>query len=229
MKFLITGCDSGLGKFLIQNIPNSIGLDRDNYNLIKDDVYDIIVHCAFNKENEITDYKKYLDDNIFLTKKIKDIKHQKFIYISSVDVYQENQTMYSLFKKFSESMMNQIDLVLRCPTLIGPTMKKNHIEKIKNNEEITLSKDSIFNYILMDDLLEFITKYDVKNFSGVIDFVPNDSIKIIEVSNYFQTEPKFGDYHYTSDYNFDKPIYKILNHFDKSSKTNLEKYYGEFF
>lgn len=226
MKFLITGCDSGLGKFLIQNIPNSIGLNRDNYNLIKDDVYDIIVHCAFNKENEITDYKKYLDDNIFLTKKIKDIKHQKFIYISSVDVYQENQTTYSLFKKFSESMMNQIDLVLRCPTLIGPTMKKNHIEKIKNSEEITLSKDSIFNYILMDDLLEFITKYDVKNFSGVIDFVPNDSIKIIEVSNYFQTEPKFGDYHYTSDYNFDKPIYKILNHFDKSSKTNLEKYYG---
>lgn len=226
MKFLITGSDSGLGKFLIQNLPNSIGLNRYNYDSIKNDFYDVIIHCAFNKENKISDYKKYLDDNIFLTKKIKDISHQKFIYISSVDVYQENESIYSMFKKFSESMMSSEDLILRCPILLGPTMKKNHLEKIKNNEEITLSKDSSFHYILMDDLLEFISKYDIKNLDGTIDFVPNNSIKLFDVMSFFGTNPRCGSHRYSSDYNFLKPIYTLFHQFDKSSKTNLEKYYG---
>ena len=33
--FLITGINSGLGKYLYNNLPNSLGLNRDNFDLIK--------------------------------------------------------------------------------------------------------------------------------------------------------------------------------------------------
>ncbi len=74
-KFLITGIGSGLGKYLFNNLPNSLGLNRNNFNLVKDEDYDTIIHCAFNKENIITDYKKYLDDNIFLTQRLKKLNY----------------------------------------------------------------------------------------------------------------------------------------------------------
>jgi dTDP-D-glucose 4,6-dehydratase len=60
-KYLVTGIKSGLGKYLYENLPDAHGLDRGGFNLIKDEEYDTIIHCAFNKENVITDYKKYLD------------------------------------------------------------------------------------------------------------------------------------------------------------------------
>jgi len=225
MKILITGVNSGLGKFLHERIPNSFGLDRNNFDSIKDNQYDVIVHCAFNKENDITDYKKYIDDNIFLTQKLKNLKCQKFIYISSVDVYQENHTTYSLFKKLSESMMDKRDLILRCPTLIGPTMKKNHIEKIKNNEIITLSDKSFFHYILMEDMLDFIMNFDIWNLTGNLDFVPNEGVELSKVKKYFKSKSLFGDYTYNSNYDYRRPIYELFNKFKNSSIKNLKRYY----
>ena len=69
---LITGINSGLGKYLYENLPNTVGLNRStNFEAIKHIKYDTIVHCAFNKEMQITDYKKYLEDNILLTQKLK--------------------------------------------------------------------------------------------------------------------------------------------------------------
>ena len=41
-KFLITGIDSGLGKYLLSNLPNSDGLNRTNYNSIRNNDYDCI-------------------------------------------------------------------------------------------------------------------------------------------------------------------------------------------
>ena len=70
-KYLITGINSGLGKFLHENIPNSDGLHRNNFDEIKDNYYDVIVNCAFNKELEISNYKQYLNDNILLNLNLK--------------------------------------------------------------------------------------------------------------------------------------------------------------
>ena len=116
-KFLITGVKSGLGKFLYENLSNSEGLDRTNFGSIKDKNFDVIIHCAFNKEISITDHKKYLDDNILLIQKLKQLNYSKFIYISSIDVYQKNPNMYSHFKRFAETLMDTTDLILRFVTL----------------------------------------------------------------------------------------------------------------
>ena len=67
---LITGINSGLGKFLHEEIEGSIGLNRENKNKILSSVslngVDTIIHCAFNSKRDITDHYAYLNDNIFL-------------------------------------------------------------------------------------------------------------------------------------------------------------------
>jgi hypothetical protein len=227
-RFLITGIKSGLGKFLYNNLPNSLGLDRDNFNLIKNEDFDTIIHCAFNKENTITDYKKYLDDNIFLTQHLKKLHYSKFIYISTVDVYQENPTTYAMFKKFSETLMDPNDLILRCSMMLGDTMKPNHTNKLKNNEKsIGLSGESVFNYILMEDLVEFFISDDYKKYKGIVDFVSKDLVKLKDVKNYFNSTTELGNHVYENNLDFVNPIFILNEKYNKSSLNNLEQYYGK--
>jgi len=225
-KILVTGIGSGLGKYLFENLPNSLGLSRDNFNLIKDEDIDTIIHCAFNKENVITNYKKYLDDNIFLTQRLKNIYCNKFVYISTVDVYQENPTMYAHFKRFSETLLNKNDLILRCPMMLGSTMKPNHATKLKDNiESLGLSGDSQFNYILMSDLLEFFISEDYKQYKGIIDFVSNDLVKLEDVKQYFNSSTKLGEYVYQNNLDFQNPIFKLNEKYNTSSLEKIKQYF----
>ena len=96
-KYLVTGVKSGLGKYLYENLPDVNGLDRGGFDLIKDEEYDTIIHCAFNKAQthaDIGDHYGYLDDNIFLTQDLLTLKYKKFIYISTIDVYPTVQNVY---------------------------------------------------------------------------------------------------------------------------------------
>ena len=180
-KYLISGIKGGLGKYIYDNLPNSIGFGRDEFNLIKNKDFDTIIHCAFNKEqHEIKDYYGYLEDNIFLTQNLLKLPYKKFIYISTIDVYQKHPNYYSLFKRFSESIVdkNLNTLNLRCSMMLGPTMKPNHATKLyNNNESIGLSPNSEFNYILMEDILKFISSRKYYSYKKPIYFISNILIK----------------------------------------------------
>jgi nucleoside-diphosphate-sugar epimerase len=228
-KYLISGNKSGLGKYLYDNLPKSLGFGRKDFNLVKREDFDTIIHCAFNKENNPLNYYQYLEDNIFLTQELLNLKPKKFIYISTVDVYNPSPTMYGLFKKFAESIVEKDKnaLILRCSMMLGPTMKPNHITKLKNNiEQIGLSDESTFNYILMNDILNFFNSGEYLNHSGVIDFVANDSVKLSEVKNYFNSSTKLGNYTYeTLNLDFSNSICILNNKYNKSSLENLKTYY----
>jgi len=227
-RFLITGINSGLGKYLFNNLPDSLGLDRNNFNLVGYKDYDTIIHCAFNKENIITDYEKYLEDNIFLTQRLRSLNYKKFVYISTVDVYQENPTMYAHFKRFAETLLDNNDLILRCSMMLGDTMKPNHTHKLKNNDEsIGLSGESVFNYILMKDLVEFFISEDYKQYNGVVDFVSNDLVKLEDVKKYFNSTTKLGEHVYQNSLDFVNPIFTLNQKYNKSSLDNLIEYYGK--
>jgi len=225
-RFLITGVGSGLGKYLLDYIPNSVGLKRGEFNLIKHEDFDTIIHCAFNKENIITDYKKYLEDNIFLTQDLKKLNNTKFIYISTVDVYQENPTMYAHFKRFAETLLKPEDLILRCPMMLGSTMKPNHATKLKNNiESLGLSGESEFSYLLMDDLVEFFVSGDYKQYEGIIDFVPKGIVKLKYVKEHFNSTTQLGEYIYKNSLDYVNPIYTLNSKYNKTALDNLIKYY----
>ena len=225
--YLISGNKSGLGKYLFDNLPNSIGFGRGGQYVIQN--CDHIIHCAFNKEDNITDHYQYLEDNIFLTKKLLNCYNKKFIYISTIDVYNQNQNTYSLFKQFSESIVKKYPktLILRCSMMLGPTMKSNHVTKLKDNiEKIGLSGDSTFNYILMEDIYNFIINEDLSKYNGVIDFTSNSNTKLSEVKQYFNSITKLGNYKYES-LNLENPnsIHILNPKYNKSSIDNLKTYF----
>jgi len=229
-QYLISGNKSGLGKYLNDNLPNSLGFGRGEINLVKREEFDTVIHCAFNKEQpHIKDYYQYLQDNIFLTQDLLNLHPKKFVYISTVDVYQLNPTMYGLFKKFAESIVerNKNALILRCSMMLGPTMKPNHVTKLRDNiDKLSLSGDSTFNYILMEDILEFIQSKDYLNYSGIIDFTSNSTIRLAEVKDHFKSTTELGDYTYeTLNVPFSRYIYTLNDKYNKSSLENLKQYY----
>ena len=218
MKYIITGINGGLGKYLYESIDGSLGIHRHNLNEVISSINsdDVIIHCAFNKQNVINNYFEYLNDNIFLTKTLFELGN-RMVYISSIDVYLQNNT-YSLFKKFSESIVSQYDknLILRCPALVGEYMKHNHLFKIKNNDDIGLSADSTFNYILYEDVLNVVKS----NFVGTYDIVSNSNIDLNSVSDFFNSKTTFGSYKYTTPTTFKNPI-----NLNKTSIQTLKNYF----
>jgi len=227
--FLITGINSGLGKYLHINLPESQGLSRSNFNNLAKEGYDTIVHCAFNKEYPVLNYRRYIEDNIFLTQKLKALPYKYFVYISTVDVYQTSPTVYALFKRFAESLLDSYDLILRCPMMFGETMKPNHATKLKaNTGRIGINGESTFNYILMQDILTFIKTGDYKNHSGIIDFVSEDTIKLQEVKEYFKSDIELGTDLYTNSMsNYKNPIFDLEPTYRSKSYDNLIKYFSQ--
>jgi nucleoside-diphosphate-sugar epimerase len=230
MKYLVTGIKSGLGKYLYENLPDVIGLDRGGFDLIKDKDYDVIIHCAFNKTIDVEDHYQYLEDNIFLTQKLVNLNYKKFIYISTIDVYPTEPNLYGLFKRFAESIVEQKPntTILRCSMILGKDTKPNHVTRLKENTPyIGLSGDSTFNYILNKDILSFIQSYSEKCPSGVIDFVSNDSLKLEITHQTLKSNTQLRQFIYNSDYTFNNPIYNIYPEFNKSSLDNLKQYIND--
>lgn len=220
MKYIITGINSGLGKYLYENIPNSLGINRKNLLSVisRINADDVIVHCAFNKKMNIDDHYSYLNDNIFLTQKLLELSN-RMIYISSVDIYKQENT-YALFKKFAESIVSKYDnsLIVRCPFLLGKYMNTNHLSKIKENIQcIGLCRTSTFNYINYDDVLNFVTTTELK---GICDLVSKGNVVLNDIKKFFNSTTVLGTYRYETTNHFDNPIYT-----GRSSIQTIEEYY----
>ena len=137
MKVLITGARSGLGRYLSEKFVDCYTLNRDSK--FPDDEFDLIIHCAFNSThyeyNDDINYG-YLDDNLFLTDRLTKIPHKKFIYISSIDVY-NCVNPYSFCKKMAESIVSEQCTnwnVLRCSAFLGDYSRYNTFMKIYKEE-----------------------------------------------------------------------------------------------
>ena len=120
-KILVTGTNSGLGKYIASQI-NCTVLTREDNESVLDKSNDTIIHCAFNSRKNINDYYDIVRDNIFLTKDLCKVPHNKFVFISSIDVYREEDSLYKISKLMAESIVNKMatnPLTLRCSAILG--------------------------------------------------------------------------------------------------------------
>ena len=188
---LVTGTNSGLGKFIHERIPTSIPLTRDN----RDDIlvgqkYDIIIHSAYNSLNvDFTDLNlKYVDDNLLLTSDLINLCDGCFVYVSSIDSVNKIESSYALFKKISEELIKskiENHFIIRPSHLIqGGDFDKipGSIKKIINDEPISLTENSKFNLVSYQDILSYIVK-KIKNEieDKEINLVNSESIMVSEV------------------------------------------------
>jgi len=247
-KFLITGHKSGLGRYLYEYFGGA-GFDRSSkFEHILSEGVDVIIHCAFNSAKEITSNNlyQYLSDNVFLTKKLTKIPHQKFIYISSVDVYPKNgrkhsedevinvnkiSGTYAITKLMSESLIqNNCSnfLILRCTALLGRDARANSLIKIikEKSPALTLSADSEFNYISHKDILEFIKLAVEHNLEGIYNIASSNNIRLLEISELFGKKVDFGTYTYNVGDIDNKKASQILPSLKKISREVIKEFSG---
>lgn len=221
-KILITGIRSGLGKFIYENI-GGFGLSRNNFAKVKNYSYEVIIHCAASTRrdyggNRLADY---VEDNIFLTRSLLDIPHKKFIYFSSIDVYPKEHELFSedavidvdkidglygVTKFISEALVRENGtnyLILRPSAFLGKNSRPNSLIKIIDSEKccLTISKNSVFNYILHCDVLTFV-QYAIKhNLQGIYNLASKNNITFSSVVKIIQDRLGkkaivYGDYLY---------------------------------
>ena len=210
-KVLLTGTGSGLGKSIHNCLGNVITYPMTRSNRAstiasaKADKIDTIIHAAFGSQGgyeqfNIEDYFKYVDDNILLTKELLDIPHKRFIYISSLVVYETNINNYKTTKLYCEAMVNKLGnnpLILRCPAILNQNMRKNNLIKIIEDDypKISLTPNSTFNYITDKDIVKVINNNQIK---GTLDFVASNNIQLNEIVDIIGKKVTYGDYTFTT-------------------------------
>jgi nucleoside-diphosphate-sugar epimerase len=249
MNILTTGVKSGIGRYLYENF-GGIGFSRDSSledrQKIRKDGADIIIHCAANSSREITSRNlfEYVNDNIFLTQEMATIPHKKFIFFSSIDVYPKNNInhqedeniildevkgIYGLSKLISESLISRLSknfLILRCASLLGIYNRRHSLIKLIEDPRpiLSLSGDSVLNYVLYSDILDFIKFAVNNNLGGIFNIVSSGNITLFEIAEMLGKKLKFGDYQYNCGNIDNKKVAAVFPSFLKNSKEVVNQF-----
>jgi len=250
-NILVTGARSGFGKYLQESFNAFILTRQTNldyvFQLAEKKPFAAIIHAAFNAKLNIDSNNLYAcyQDNIELTQKLLQIPHKKFIFISSIDVYEKNnlphtedevikinsQNIYGISKLFAESMVQKHAtqfLILRCSALLGKYSRPNSIIKMvqQKNVNLTLHEESEFNYILYEDVLKFIScAISHDNIGGIYNLTAAENITLQAVKNYFHMQTVFGDYRYAAGKVINNRAAALVNNFNKTSIENIKLYF----
>ena len=227
-NILVTGVDSGLGKF-IHNKLDCVGLNKNNKDSIinSNQKFDTIIHCAFSesKTKEVDYYNQY-KNNILFTDKLLNLNHKRFFYLSSILVKSKSDSLYKHTKLYCESVVTKKannPTILRCSSIIGSDMKMNNTLKMlrEKNPQLSLSADSNLSYITHTDIFNFI-KFCIDNkINGTYDFVASDYITLGELSSKLNKKVKFGNFTYLTPISNNRELVKLLPSLDKTSYQNI--------
>lgn len=249
---LTTGVLSGLGRYIHENLGGT-GLTRDlsieDREKIRSRGADIIIHCAFNSRQGINSDSlyHYLEDNVLLTKELVSFSHKKFIYLSSVDIYPRGAGLhsedeiidmdsvsgiYGITKLMSEAIVkNHCEnyLVLRPTFLLGKYSRKSSTIKVIENKEciLTLSGNSIYNYVLHSDILDFIKLSIDGDLKGIYNLASSENVTLSEVADMLGKKVNFGTYLYDVGNIANSKISSVFPAFKKTSKEVVAQFIEE--
>jgi nucleoside-diphosphate-sugar epimerase len=211
MRILITGASSGLGKYVASQLEHYTSYEVSLYDRSKPDEYigpyDLIVHCACNpiKDNL---YEAY--SNVTLLERLLTIKTEKFVLISTADVYPKVgprveytdidfnsiDNLYGKMKFLCEEILRnreQKHLILRPAGLLGEYCRNNVIVRMINNEDTTtLSAGSRLSYITHSYVYNLI----FSKLQGTYNISSLDSMNLGEINEMLGFPiKKFGEYY----------------------------------
>ena len=251
-RILVTGTRSGLGfavNELLQGIELYRGKDIVSVLTPHDEPYDAIIHCAANTNKTIllNDVYDYLRDNLLLTQQLLRIPHKKFIYISTVGFYPATSDinyadsnydvsningLYNSNKLFSEALAKELGknaLVIRPSNLLGSNMRPNTTYNIltKKNTDVFLSGNSKLNYVLNNDIANFIKLSIEQNICGIFNLASINNITLNDLVERYGLNVTFGGHYYDVGILDTKPAINLCDLFNKTSIETLDIFINE--
>lgn len=238
--YLISGSSSGLGKYLSANLPAVKFLRDESLETYRGEHFNAIIHCAYNAVRDIhsTEFHQYVRDNFLLTQSLLGLNYDKFIFISSSDVYptdlskrwcendefvvDPNNGLYSVSKLMTESLVSSTaknHLIIRPTALLGLEARPNSLIKMltQSNVSLTLSGSSTFNYVLYEDMLSFIMTAMKRDTVGIFNAASNDNLMLGDIANQLGVSVNFGEFTYQGRLISNEKIKMVAPVFDRRS------------
>jgi nucleoside-diphosphate-sugar epimerase len=246
---ILTGSESGLGKFLSKNLdrPFHLGYGRDFEELSGLDVSNsVLIHCGFSRiapdhSVSIRDYQR----NLVLTANLLKYNFKQVIYLSTIDVYpkqikamtedynikNEDVTgVYTYQKLIAEKMTKDAcgnHIILRMPMLVGLDTKPNSIRRLINGTNVGLCGESTINVITHQHVLDFITAGLIGQFTGVFNLTAKTNVKLLSLKSALNSKTMFGDFLYETPILDNSKAQKILPDLKSSSMTIVENFVAQ--
>ena len=184
-NILVTGITIGLGKFLHREL-NTDGWHRGE---VPDKHYETIIHCAHSKTHQ---------ENADMLQRLFSVPCDKFVYISSIDVYNAFNLMhdgYALSKLRCEQFVRQSysnHLIIRVGAMVGRDARPNSIIKAIKGEKLTVSPKARFGYVQHKAIINYLHLCGNINISGNVKQM-RDIIEELGLA-----APEYGEFPYNS-------------------------------
>ncbi|MBI5236221.1 MAG: NAD-dependent epimerase/dehydratase family protein [Deltaproteobacteria bacterium] len=249
---VITGAKSGLGRFLYENL-GGLGVTRSTVDadLAKLELAgaDVIIHCAFNRlwGGDALSMYGYVKDNVLLSSALAGVPHEKFIYLSSIEVYPKNNALhseaeslgmgavnglYGAAKLMSEAIVAQASpnhVILRAAGLLGGYSRRNTVMKLMTDHEpeLTLTPDSSINCVLYEDVLSFIKEAIKRDEKGIFNLASSANATVEEIAAFFGKRPRYGSWRYDAGMIDNLKARAITGGFQDTSMDALSRFASE--
>ena len=246
-RILVTGTKSGLGAALLDRFGTAALTREDDPADLKDDnIYDAIIHCAF--DHAIFDNNSKIRSNLALFDAVRIIPCKRFVYISSIDVYptpagrrQEDMPItatrddnaYRATTIACEARLladcGQF-LILRPTALLGAKARPNSLMRMRSDPscKLTLAPESAFNYVLHRQISDFIFSALRNDVTGIFNIASADNISLGEVAQLVNARPEYGKFRYEVGNIDNRKAQSVLTEFARSSRSVIEEFMKTF-
>lgn len=241
----VLGSDGFLGSSLIREIKknklNFLGINRLNYNKIKNKKCDVLINASTNSKKFLSekDYGyDFRETVVNVQNSINDFQFKKYVLISSSDVYpytnikkntNESSSIdikklsnYSLNKYLAEILVKKLTsswLVLRCGGLLGKGLKKNPIFDLMNRKKIYVHPKSKFQFISTDNVSKITLQLLKRKYNNeTFNLSGKGTISIQKIINDYNYKPKFNKTLKKVNYNIDNNKINSFFEIEKSSE-----------
>ena len=96
------------------------------------------------------------------------------------------------------------------------------------NPVLTLHANSTFNYILQDDIMNFVEKSIENKYAGIVDFVSSTNVSLASVDRMLNNKTVFGDYKYKTPNIDNSQLIKLFPQADKTSEKTINEYIDRY-
>lgn len=210
MKIAVLGSNGFVGstiyKILKQEEEHYItGITIDNYNHHIGEEFHVLINANGNSRKYLAEQDPKKDFRLSVLSvynSLFDFKFGRYIYISSVDVWEDN--VYGYHKKLAEQLIEdnvESYILVRCAAIIGREMKKGVLYDILNKQPLYITHNSRMQFITDVEIVKQLKRYlDSKHRYALLS--SHDSIEISEIYRMLNIEPidcrpdaKHVDYH----------------------------------